>query len=157
MTKWSVTTTTKAMQAPISVRRRRKRQYPCWTRHRREHLHTPTVATTGGVESAARSDKRGRLEEGPESQTAGTSPNKKKAKRSSADKKAEREAHDREDALAHSRAQGDLGPGKCTRYGDKCICPEAPRRTCKWCGIDWHHICANNYDDSDVTCPCQKE
>ena len=84
-----------------------------------------SVATTGGVGSAARSEKRGRLDGGPSSQTAGTSPNKKKAKRSSAssDNKAAKEAQDREDALAHSRAQGDLGPGKCTRYGDKCICP----------------------------------
>ena len=74
---------------------------------------------------------------------------------SKVDKKARQEAETLADAMAYSISQGDLEPGECARYGDKCVCAGLPRKACTGCGLTWHHLCANRHDGTSATCPCR--
>jgi hypothetical protein len=121
-----------------------------------------SVATTCGVGSAARSDKRGRLVEGLESQTADISetattrsPRQKKAKLTNAEKKA---LMKRRIVKMHWRILVPRGIWLQVIARVMVTNASAPRHLAKRANgvVDWHHVCANNYDDTDTTCPCRK-
>ena len=76
-------------------------------------------------------------------------------KMSKEDKRTRKEAETLADVSVYSKCQGDLEPGACARYGDKCVGAELPRKACAGCGLTWHHVCANKHNGTSAKCPCR--
>ena len=68
------------------------------------------AASGSGAGEKPKSGKRARSAEGKEG------------------KRARKEAETLEDAMTYSKSQGDLEPGKCARYGDKCVGAQTPHK-----------------------------